>query len=91
MAATATAAGFGVIAIEVREITVSVTAGDVTPLIAAVICVVPPATPVARPDVEIAAVAVVPEFHVTAAVISVVDPSLNVPVAINCCVAPTFK
>src|SRR5579859_217972 len=90
--ATATEAGFGVIAIEVSEITVSVTAGvDVTPPCDAVICVVPAATPVARPVAEIVAVAGVPEFQVTVADMSDEVPSLNVPVAVNCCVAPTFK
>jgi len=54
--------------------------------------VVPPATPVASPpEAVMVAVAVVPEAHVTVAVISAVELSLYVPVAVNCCVAPTFK
>src|SRR5256885_12572923 len=58
----------------------------------AVICVVPAATPVASPpDAVMVAVAVVPEAHVTVDVISAVELSLYVPVAVNCCVAPTFK
>jgi len=85
------AGGAGVTAIEVIAITVSVTPGEVTPLIAAVIEVVPWANAVANPDAEIVAVAVVAEFHVTVAVMSEVDPSLKVAVAVNCCVDPTFK
>jgi len=89
---TATDAGFGVIAIEVSEITVSVTPGDVTVPNVAVMLVVPLATPVASPpEAVIVAVAGVPDAHVTVAVISAVELSLYVPVAVNCCVAPTFK
>src|SRR5438552_13214612 len=89
---TATAAGFGVIAIDVSEITVSVTPGDVTVPNVAVMLVVPPATPVASPpEAAIVAVAGVPEAHVTVDVISAVVLSLYVPVAVNCCVAPTFR
>jgi hypothetical protein len=76
---------------EVREITVRVTPVEVTVPDAAVIEDVPAATPVARPEVEMVAVAVVPEAQVTVAVMSEVEPSLNVPVAVNCCVAPTFR
>src|SRR5262252_5251039 len=53
--------------------------------------VVPAATPVAKPVVEIVAVAGVPEVQVTLAEMSDIEPSLNVPVAVNCCVLPTFK
>ena len=89
---TATAAGFGVIAIDVSEITVSVTPGDVTVPNVAVMLVVPPATPVASPpEAAIVAVAGVPEAHVTVDVMSAVVLSLYVPVAVNCCVAPTFR
>ena len=58
---------------------------------AAVIWVVPAATPVARPDAEIVAVAVVPDAQVTVELMSAVELSLNVPVAVNCCVAPTLR
>src|SRR5256885_6408128 len=72
--------------------TVSVTPGDVTVPIVAVICVVPAATPVASPpEAVMVAVAVVPDAHVTVVVMSAVELSLYVPVAVNCCVAPTFK
>lgn len=74
----------GVTAIEVSVMTVRVTAGDVTPLIAAVICVVPPATAVANPVVEIVAVAGVPEAQVAVVEMSTVDASLYVAVAVNC-------
>jgi len=53
--------------------------------------VVPAATPVANPVVEIVAVAVEEEFHVTVAETSAVEPSLKVAVAVNCCVLPTFS
>ena len=90
--ATVAGVGFEVIAIEVSEMTVSVTPGDVTVPIVAVICVVPAATPVASPpDAVMVAVAVVPDAHATVAVMSAVELSLYVPVAVNCCVAPTFK
>jgi len=88
--ATATEAGFGVTAIDANEITLSVTAGDVTPLFEAVICVVPAATPVARPVLEIVAVPGVPDVQVTVELMSAVVLSLKVPVAVNCCVAPTL-
>jgi hypothetical protein len=58
-----------------------------TPFTLAVIAVVPAATPVARPPVEIVAVAVVDEVQVAIADTSCVVPSLNVPVAVNCWVA----
>jgi hypothetical protein len=69
----------------------AVTVSTVEPLIApdvALIVEVPTPAPVARPAVVIVAVAVVPELHVTAPVKFWVEPSLNVPVAVNCCVAP---
>src|SRR5262252_2702859 len=53
--------------------------------------VVPAATPVAKPVVEIVAVAGVPEVQVTLVEMSDIEPSLNVPVAVNCCVLPTFR
>ena len=50
--------------------------------------VVPPAIAVARPPAVIVAVAGVSELHVTVVVMSCVVPSLNVPLAANCCCAP---
>ena len=50
---------------------------------------VPAVTPVASPAVVIVAKAVFVELHVTWLVIFCVLPSLYVPVAVNCCVAPT--
>jgi hypothetical protein len=69
----------------------AVTVNTVEPLIApdvALIVEVPTPAPLARPDALIVAVAVVPEVHVTVLVRFWVVPSLNVPVAVNCCVAP---
>src|SRR5580698_2783626 len=54
----------------------------------AVIVEVPTPAPLARPVVLIVAVVVVPEDQVTLDVRFCVEPSLNVPVAVNCCVAP---
>src|SRR5271163_3447852 len=69
----------------------AVTVRTVEPLIdddVAEIVEVPIAAPLARPAALIVAVAVVPEDHVTLDVTFCVEPSLNVPVAVNCCVAP---
>jgi hypothetical protein len=69
----------------------AVTVSTVEPLIApdvALIVEVPTPAPVARPAVVIVAVEVVPELHVTVLVKFCVLPSLNVPVAVNCWVAP---
>jgi len=54
----------------------------------AVIVDVPSATAVASPLALIVATDVVDDVHVTVAVISEVDPSENVPVAMNCNVNP---
>src|SRR5271154_1854511 len=68
-----------------------VTVRTVEPLIApdvALIVEVPTPAPVASPDVLIVAAVVVAELHVTVLVRFCVEPSLNVPIAVNCCVAP---
>ena len=54
----------------------------------AVIVEVPTPAPVARPVAVIVAIEVVLELHVTVLVRFCVVPSLNVPVAVNCSVAP---
>src|SRR5579871_4483423 len=80
-------AGVTAIDFSVAAVTVNV----VDPLIApdvALIVLVPTPTPVANPPVVIVAVEVVPEAHVTDAVRFCVLLSLNVPVAVNCCVRP---
>jgi len=59
-----------------------------TELSAACICVVPAATPVAKPPVLIVATLVLDELHVTVVVRFCVVPFEYVPVAVNCCVAP---
>ena len=69
----------------------AVTVSKVEPLMdddVAVIVEVPTPAPVARPAALIVAVVVVPEDQVTLDVRFCVEPSLNVPVAVNCCVAP---
>src|ERR1700678_4079035 len=80
-------AGVTVIDCSVAAVTVS----KVEPLMdddVAVIVEVPTPAPVARPAALIVAVVVVPEDQVTLDVRFCVEPSLNVPVAVNCCVAP---
>src|ERR1700735_1146437 len=54
---------------------------------AALMVLVPAATPVANPPVVIVATLVVPELHVTELVKFCVELSEKVPVAVNCCVA----
>ncbi len=69
----------------------AVTVSKVEPLIdddVAVIVEVPTPAPVARPAALIVAIVVSPDDHVTLDVRFCVVPSLNVPVAVNCCVAP---
>jgi hypothetical protein len=69
----------------------AVTVRTVEPLIApdvALIVEVPTPAPLATPAALIVAVVVVPELHVTLDVRFWVVPSLKVPVAVNCCVAP---
>jgi len=55
----------------------------------AVMVAEPEATPVAKPPLEIVAVPVLDEAHVTCGVMFWVDPSEYVPVAANCWAAPT--
>jgi hypothetical protein len=69
----------------------AVTVRVVEPLIApdvALIVEFPTPAPVASPAALIVAVVVVPELHATVLVRFWVVPSLKVPVAVNCCVAP---
>jgi hypothetical protein len=69
----------------------AVTVRTVEPLMdedVAVIVEVPTPAPLARPAALMVAVVVVPEDQVTLDVRFCVVPSLNVPVAVNCCVAP---
>jgi hypothetical protein len=69
-------------------VTVSVSAGLVTPPDEAVICVVPALTPVARPLLLIVATpaALLDQANVTPLMVL---PLLSLAVAVNCCVAPT--
>ena len=75
----------GVTAIDCRV--AAVTVRVVEPLIApdvALIVEVPTPAPVARPAALMVAVVLVPDDHVTVLVRFCVEPSLNVPVAVNC-------
>lgn len=86
-------AGIGEMAIELRTATtVSVTAGLVMPvaLSLAVIMVVPLWTPVAKPAPLIVAFAGVDELQVNDVVRFRFVPSVNMPVAVNGSVSPTF-
>jgi len=70
---------------------VAVTVSTVEPLTAfnvAEIVLVPALTPVAKPAALMVATDVVPDAHVTEPVRFCVELSLNVPVAVNCCVSP---
>lgn len=58
-------------------------------LVAEIVVVSPPVTPVARPPPEIVAASVFEEAQTTVLVKSCVLWSENVPVAVNCCVCPT--
>ena len=74
-------------------VTVRLTAGEVMPLTVAEIAVVPAATPMARPRL-FAALPIVAkpgfdESHVAAFVRFCVEPSLKVPIAVNCSEALT--
>jgi hypothetical protein len=81
----------GVTAIDTSVGAVAVTVRVVEPLMApeaALIVVVPAATPVANPPVVIVATVVVCEVHVAVLVKFCVELSEKVPVAVNCSVAP---
>ena len=82
----------GVTAMEdtVEELTVRVVNPEIVPE-AAVMVAVPAATAVARPLLSTVATEVLDEFQVTDAVISWVDPSENVAVAMSCWVDPTDR
>ena len=71
----------------VAAFTVSVVLPEMEPEVARIV-VEPAPTAVARPAVLIVATAPVEELHVAVLVRSCVVPSLNVPVALNCCVWP---
>ena len=79
----------GVTAIDCSTAPVTVkTVDPVMPFSVAEIVLVPVFTPVARPPAEIVATDVVADAHVTEPVRFCVELSLNVPVAVNCCVLP---
>jgi hypothetical protein len=72
----------------VAAVTVSVAELLVTAPDVALIVVLPTPAPVAKPVALIVATVVADELHVALFVRFCVLPSLNVPVAVNCCVAP---
>lgn len=81
----------GIAVMEERDITAKSTIELVFPSMVAVMGVVPKATPVATPDEFMMAASALPLTHVTSLVISSVEPSEKVPVAVNCNVEPTGK
>jgi hypothetical protein len=81
----------GVMAIEINVGATALTVRVVVPLTgpnAACIVDDPTATLVARPETEIVATEGFEELQVTEFVMVCIEPSLYVPVAVNCCVAP---
>ena len=68
-------------------VTVNVVDPTTAPLVALIV-EVPTFTAVAKPAALIVAFAGVPDAHVTLPVRFCVELSLNVPVAVNCCVMP---
>ena len=80
-------AGVTVIAISVAEVTVSFVEALALPD-AALIVVLPCAMDVASPALLMVATATVEDVQVTELVTSCMLPSLNVPVAVNCCDCP---
>ena len=86
-AATDGFAGVTAIDDSVAAVTVNVVEPTTAPLVALIVDV-PTFTAVAKPVTLIVAFAGVPDAHVTLFVMSCVELSLNVPVAVNCCVFP---
>jgi hypothetical protein len=83
-------AAVGVTAIDTKVAFVTVSVVDPTTLpLVALIVELPAFSAVARPPAVIVAVAGVPDAHTALFVRSCVELSLNVPVAVNCCVFPT--
>src|SRR5277367_2922209 len=80
-------AGVTAIDCSVAAVTVSTVEPEIDDDVAVMVEVPTPA-PEAKPTALIVAVAVVPDDQVTLDVRFCVEPSLNVPMAVNCCVAP---
>jgi hypothetical protein len=85
--ATLGVAGVTAMETSAADTTVSVVLPVMLPEVAEIV-VVPAATVVARPPAAMSAVAVLDEAHVAEAVRFCVEPSVYVPVAVNCCVSP---
>lgn len=71
--------------------TFNITTGLVIPETVALMSVLPTLTPVAKPAEDMAAMFVSELTHTTLDVMSLVEPSAYVPVAVNCIVNPTAK
>jgi len=80
--------GVTAILTSVGAVTVSVSLGLTTDPTVAVIFVLPVASEVAKPVELLVATLGLLEDHCTPEVSAAVDPSVNVPVAVNCCVSP---
>ena len=76
---------------DVAVVTVKITDGLVTPFRSAAILAVPVVTPLANPKSSMVAIGVESLVHVTSELMSTVEPSEYVPVAVNCWVEPTIK
>jgi hypothetical protein len=87
LGATVIVAGVTAMETSCSAVTVSVVV-PVMPPEEAEMVLLPAATPVARPETLIVATEAVADNQLAAAVRSFVVPSLYVPVAVNCCVAP---
>ena len=66
------------------------TAVEFTPFMVAVMVLVPDAIPLATPRESMVATLLFEEVQTDVVVMPAVDPSLNVPVAANCCDAPVL-
>jgi hypothetical protein len=77
--------------VDAAAITVKGTDGLVIPFKDAVMLAVPAVTPLAKPKSSMVAIGVESLVHVTSELMSAVEPSEYVPVAVNCWVEPTAK
>ena len=80
-------AGVSAIDCRVAAVTVRFVEPTTFPEVARIV-VVPAPTPVRSPELLIVATEVISEAHTALPVRSSIDPSLKIPVAVNCCVVP---
>jgi hypothetical protein len=81
----------GLVVVVTAAITVKGTDWLVIPFKDAVMLAVPTVTPLANPKSSIVAIGVESLVHVTSELMSAIEPSEYVPVALNCWVEPTAK